>query len=116
MSGGVVEKVGIVISNGGGGGGANGGNGADGAAYGAGGGGGGAGACAGVSVSVTNAEQCSGRYNGTSTSGGRGGIGGNGADGCIIVFYGIQRIIPHGAFQTSDGKWMFERQHRRLIV
>ena len=120
VSGGVVEKVGIVISNGGGGGGANGGNGADGAAYGAGGdggnGGGGAGACAGVSVSVTNAEKCSGRYNGTSTSGGRGGIGGNGADGCIIVFYGIQRIIPHGAFQTSDGKWMFERQKRRLIV
>lgn len=101
--------------------GADGSDGLDATVYGCGGNGGnggaGGGAIASVSVTINSPHQTARGSNSVANShGGDGGSGGKGADGCIIVFYGIQRIIPHGAFQTSDGKWMFERQHRRLIV
>lgn len=101
--------------------GADGSDGLDATMYGCGGNGGnggaGGGAITSVSVTINSPHQMARGSNSVANShGGDGGSGGKGADGCIIVFYGIQRIIPHGAFQTSDGKWMFERQHRRLIV
>lgn len=114
--------------------GGNGGAGAagdDGKTYGSsgsgGGGGGGGGAVGNVTVSVTT--ECEVRQNITGASssearayppsggaGGTGGAGGAGADGCIILYYGVQKEIVSGPLKTSNGKIFLDKLGRLMVV
>lgn len=48
--------------------------------------------------------------------GGLGGAGGSGAPGCIILYYGIQKVIRSGPVATHDGKFLLDKHSRRFIV
>ena len=119
--------------------GGNGADGADGENYGdganGGGGGGGAGAASTSSVSATltavnRAPTGKNEYYDVimslhavarhtvsrDSTGGKGGSGGKGVGGCIILYYRRPKIITPGPLVTSDGKWLLDSLGRRIIV
>lgn len=101
--------------------GGNGGPGKSGENYGDGGGGGhgggGAGGFGSATVSArSNATMTQGNFAGTWISGGKGGTGGAGGPGCIILYYGIQKVIRSGPIAARDGKFLLDRHGRRIIV
>lgn len=49
-------------------------------------------------------------------SGGRGSDGGEGADGCIIIYYRKLKPLSAGWFKDKNGKLVLERLDKRFIV
>lgn len=100
------------------------------------GGGGGGGAGAVSSDSITVRANCdvkalnpgaSGKYtarlyaqatgqNGYSGSVGKGGIGGAGAPGCIILYYGVKKILKSGQLVDKHNRIVLDRLGRRIIM
>lgn len=97
-----------------------------------GGGGGGAGATGGASATASQTTTILGRtyvnssrnilcgafvrVNGARASGGQGGIGGRGMDGCIILYYGVPQKIVSGPVKDKNGRVVLDKLGRRLIV
>ena len=48
--------------------------------------------------------------------GGAGGKGGAGADGCIILYYGVTTPIQDGQLKDKNGLMLLDKYGRRLIV
>lgn len=114
--------------------GGNGGDGASGSSgttYGSagsgGGGGGGGGAAGNVTVSVNGTIEMLGNVSGgfsararayppSGGTGGAGGAGGAGTDGCIILYYGVQKETVSGPLKTSNGKIFLDKLGRLIVV
>ena len=114
--------------------GGNGGDGASGSSgttYGSagsgGGGGGGGGAAGNVTVSVNGTIEMLGNVSGgfsvrarayppSGGTGGAGGAGGAGTDGCIILYYGVQKKTVSGPMKTSNGKILLDKLGRLMVV
>jgi hypothetical protein len=92
------------------------------AVYGSGGtggnGGGGAGAIAPVTANIdsTIVKKVQWNFLGGIARGGNGGTGGAGMHGCIVIFYGTQREIPHGRLLTKDHLGFNEKFTRKVVV
>lgn len=94
---------------------------ADGQAYGCGGsgghGGGGAGGAGGV-LAATN-EQYANTYHVNGSPGGIAGLGspgGDGAPGCVIIYYGVAHVTTGGWLMTKDDLPFADRTGRRFVV
>ena len=48
--------------------------------------------------------------------GGDGGTGGQGKEGCIIIYYGVVHKVESGPIVTSENKYFLDRNRRRLVV
>ena len=48
--------------------------------------------------------------------GGAGGKGGAGADGCIILYYGVTTPVQDGQLKDKNGLMLLDKYGRRLIV
>lgn len=48
--------------------------------------------------------------------GGDGGTGGQGKEGCIIVYYGVVHKVESGPVVTSENKYFLDKNRRRLVV
>lgn len=53
---------------------------------------------------------------GTSAVAGKGGKGGRGAPGCVILYYGVLRLVPSGPVKDKNGRMVLDRLGRRIIV
>lgn len=128
---GMASAYGYSIAGGDGG---NGGNGEDGKNYGCGGdgghGGGGAGACGSISTSATcvgkNESISQGNFGDSisiyvsaataRSSAGSGGLPGAGKDGCVIVYYGVPKVVESGPIVTSQNKYFLDKYGRKVVV
>lgn len=123
----------VTVSGGRPGRGGDGANGRNGETYGSGGDGGGGGGGGGAygkveaqaSASYVNPSNSSSdvtvnlyvtAYRPSTTEQGKGGLHGNGADGCIIVRYKTKKKIQSGQFIDKNGKHFLEKLIRRFIV
>lgn len=132
-----VNDLGQSISRGyglNGGSGGDGGNGADGQNYGCGGDGGGGGGGAGAAGSLNISTSCTTELEsnsdgpigidasvnpvgrGGSQVAGKGGMPGIGVEGCVIVYYGVRKIVLSGPVITSDWKTLLDKYGRRMVV
>lgn len=56
------------------------------------------------------------RLQGAWTMGGNGGKGGKGAVGCIIVYYGVRKMIETGPLVEANNRFFIDKFNRRLVV
>lgn len=47
---------------------------------------------------------------------GAGGVGGQGKEGCIIIYYGVVKVVESGPVVTSENKYFLDKNRRRLVV
>ena len=49
-------------------------------------------------------------------AGGHGGLGGNGKEGCIILYFGVKSTIETGPIVTSQNKYFLDKYGRKVVV